>query len=142
MHRSTVIFLCPLGGDLFRLHKIYFPINVRNIHWILGLVDMKAKTIQVYDSLGRDRREYVDYIWEYLSEEHATKQLKPLKRGNWRFLDQPMETPLQGNGDDCGVFVCMYSYFLSLELPFTFNQTHMETIRKLIILSLVQGEIE
>jgi Ulp1 family protease len=41
------------GGDIFLLYdKILIPVNHRNTHWFLIVVDMGARTVRAYDSLG------------------------------------------------------------------------------------------
>jgi hypothetical protein len=49
--------------------------------------------------------------------------------------------PRQKNGVDCGVFVCVFAYFLLLDLPFEFNQEHILRARKWMVLSILRGEI-
>ena len=33
-------------------HRFVFPINLDNIHWAAGVVDLKTKTITIYDSMA------------------------------------------------------------------------------------------
>ena len=40
------------GKDVFALNKIFFPINIVNLHWALACVFMKERTIQHFDSNG------------------------------------------------------------------------------------------
>jgi hypothetical protein len=44
-------------------------------------------------------------------------------------------------GWDCGVFECMYSYFLSEDLPLVFNQDHIDRCRERIALCLMKGTV-
>jgi hypothetical protein len=37
-----------------RKRTVFFPINIRNIHWVLAIVDMEEHKIIFYDSLGPD----------------------------------------------------------------------------------------
>lgn len=41
------------------------------------------------------------------------------------------------SGYDCGLFMLMYCYFISIGLPFVFDQSHMLMIRKRMLLSIL-----
>ena len=87
------------GEDIFNLDKLYFPINVNGVHWVLGVVSVTDKTICIYDSMnGGDLRHWLETIWSYLRDEHEAKRSKPLNRKEWSLLHQPTDTPIQNNG--------------------------------------------
>lgn len=45
--------------DIFAKDLLFIPINY-SYHWTLGVVDMKQKTITVYDSLGGGHRQALE----------------------------------------------------------------------------------
>jgi Ulp1 family protease len=38
--------------DLFDQDMFVFPINVQGLHWTAGVVDLRKKRIEYYDSMG------------------------------------------------------------------------------------------
>jgi Ulp1 family protease len=50
--------------------------------------------------------------------------------------------PVQNNGHDCGVFVCIVALFLSMDLPLQFNQSEISLKgRERIALSIMQRSL-
>jgi sentrin-specific protease 1 len=107
------------GGDLFALDEIFIPIDIGGLHWILAVIHIQQKIIQVYDSCGEPYRQYLKNLFQYLKDEHESKKGSPLPGAKeWRLVGtDKKETPQQHNGYNCGVFVCMFAYFLSLGRP-------------------------
>ena len=42
-------------------------------------------------------------------------------------------------GFDCGVFVCMFSYFISMDCSLVFDQDHIDHCRNIIALSIMEN---
>jgi sentrin-specific protease 1 len=132
------------GKDMFKLHKIFFPINMGQMHWACVVVQMNEKIIQMYDSLdgngnGNGKgKEYLETIFRYLKDEHADKKGTPLPDiHQWKL--QSMSMPVQTNDCDCGVFVCIAALFLSMDLPLRFTQTEINRkCRERIALTIMQ----
>lgn len=101
------------GGDIFNLHHVFFPINIKNVHWTLGYVDMKKHLIYYYDPMchGCDQsgmgRLYTNLIWKYLEEEHFSLRKERLP-SDWNMVD-PMHIkgPQQTDTWNCGPFVTL-----------------------------------
>ena len=136
------------GGDIFALDMLLFPINVGGAHWILAVIDMTKKEIQGYDSMHGSCSLYLDSLLQYLKDEHLQKKKTPLPLDfEWKVIDtKPNETPRQLNFYDCGVFVCMFAYFLSLGLPLGFTQDDINANngqgRRAIALSILNGNVK
>ena len=102
------------GGNIFALNKLYIPVNVNaGTHWILIMVFFDAKkTIRTYDALGptETRRSYVEYVFQYLQDEHKRYYKIPMPDlKSWRLRGSaPLSIPMQLNGYNCGVFVCVF----------------------------------
>ena len=131
-------------GDIFDTDKIFIPFHEGHVHWICAVVDMKQKTISIFDSMGGSYETYLQHIFRYLQDEHYSKNGKALPHiESWKVMRHSAaeNIPSQKNSVDCGVFVCVFAYFLLLDLPFEFNQEHILRARKWMVLSILRGEI-
>ena len=98
------------GNSIFSCEAIFFPCNIRNRHWILIVAFMKAKSIQVFDSMGGNHESSVLAIYQYLQDEHRSKfNEEPMKdEKEWKLYAEIPLAPEQRNGHDCGVLsACM-----------------------------------
>jgi sentrin-specific protease 1 len=128
------------GGDLFNLDKIFFPINTNRSHWICAVVFFKEKRIQMYDSMGAGGMHYLKHIFRYLQDEHRAKKGCPMPDlDEWTLVPCTRDTPSQQNGFDCGVYLCMFLDFLSMDCPLVFSQEHINRCRERIALSIMKG---
>ena len=132
-----------LGGNIFLLDKLFIPINHPGVHWALVCVFVQAKAIYYYDSLGEGGRTVVSAIHQYLEEEHMRKYKKGLPKG-WRLIpDTPC--PRQDNGNDCGVYICMFMDYLSLGRPLDVTHITPDEVssgyRKHIAASIIRGAL-
>lgn len=72
--------------DVFKLDLMCVPVNVRNVHWALGVVNFRLKKITFLDSFQSNipPREFYAGICRYLHDEHIDKKGLPLTKG-WVF---------------------------------------------------------
>ena len=82
------------------------------------VVDMKKHEIKAFDSLHQSCNEYLNVFLRYLEAEHMDKKGSVLP-SDWCVTDTAVDIPRQGNDDDCGVFVSMFAYYLSLGFAIT-----------------------
>ena len=130
------------GNDIFALDKVLFACNVLHTHWTCVVIFMQEKRIQFYDSMRGDGYHYSDGLLKYLKDEWAAKKGGELPDAEkWRVVGAETVVPWQNNGYDCGVFTCMYADFLSINLPLSFVQTHIDQCRHRIVLSILEGEV-
>jgi len=54
------------GKDIFKLDRIYIPINIGNVHWALAIIYVEAKIIRYFDSCGFDGKRYIGGLLQYL----------------------------------------------------------------------------
>jgi len=100
------------------------PINA-GLHWSLGLVNFKKKTIEYYCSLHRKVQAFPECMKQYLKDEWKDKK-KNAGQPEVAFDDYEViwmhetqidsETgtiPKQDNSDDCGVFAILFAYYIS-----------------------------
>lgn len=124
--------------DVFQLDKIFFPVNQKNRHWALVVVYMENKIIQAYDSIGGRCKRELETIFRFLKDEHKHRKGSDLPNQNeWQLVSTTQDTPMQQNGYDCGVFVCMFANLISMNQPLVIRQGQMEVCRKRIALAII-----
>ena len=104
---------------------------------------MEDHKIQYYDSFGGSGEMYLQVLLQYLQDEHLDKKKTPLKNPElWELVPCTNDTPRQQNGNDCGVFTCMFADFLSTDRSFEgFRPSDMSLYRQHIALSIVKREL-
>jgi hypothetical protein len=126
--------------DIFSLDMLLFPVHLGN-HWCLGIVNMKKKQLEYYDSLGGGNDECFAQMKLYLEGEHLDKKKKPMDWSGWgpNVVNGP-KMPRQLNGSDCGVFAAMFAESFSRDVYPSFSQSDMPNLRKLMTVELVKGK--
>ena len=128
------------GKDIFALDKIFFPMNLSNMHWACAVIYMQEKRIQVYDSMLGSGVDQLEGLMQYLKDEWRAKKGGELpNQDEWDLVTCKADTPQQRNGYDCGVFTCMFADFLSMGRPLAFSQQHITQCRERIALSIMRG---
>lgn len=99
--------------------KIFIPINIDNVHWVLIVVYTQRKEIVYFDSLSTTSTEssqkYLNATEEYLQAEVLDKKLDFELSEGW--LKRVCQTTSQQiNGRDCGVHVCINALLLCADL--------------------------
>lgn len=129
------------GSNLFDLDKIFFPVNIKKVHWALIVVFINEKRIQFYDSLKEVF--CLDAILNYLNDEwkrlHEGEELPNLK--DWKIVTSTTGIPKQENGFDCGVFTCMFADYIHQNKALDFTQTDVTQYRERIASSILRGDL-
>jgi len=87
------------GKDLFKLDKVFFPINQGNMHWLCACAFIQEKRIEVYDSMGASGRRYLNAIFQYLQDDYRDKKGSPMSDvDEWELVESRDGTPQQRNG--------------------------------------------
>ena len=87
------------GKDIFKLDKIFFPINVDRMHWVCAMIDMTKKKIYVYDSMASNGIKFLESLFQYIQDEHQNIKGVPLPDiDEWELVDRRPGTPCQRNG--------------------------------------------
>ncbi|GAB0495956.1 hypothetical protein MMPV_007266 [Pyropia vietnamensis] len=89
--------------------KLFFPVNLRNSHWALVAVDMRAGLVSLYDSLGVRNRDVCAVIVRWLADE-AQRTHSPA----WEWTVVAPWCRKQENADDCGVFMLQNMNYLAM----------------------------
>lgn len=126
--------------DIFSKKKLFVPINVKKVHWILIYINLEKKTIQDFDSLSGNNFQCKKSIFQYLHIEHFNKKQIKFDSFGWT-LEVPRSIPKQTNTHDCGVFLCVYAEYLSRDADLNFTQVHIPALRRLINYELIDDFI-
>ena len=116
------------GDNMFTKWLLVFPVHQAECaHWCLAVANVSNKKIAYYDSLKKENSICLEVLSNYLQ-----------KLGGIRFSRcEDRNIPLQSNGYDCGVFVCLYAKYLAEKSAFSFNQQDIPAIRKQMVNELL-----
>ena len=113
-------------------YTIYIPVNINNQHWVLVVINFQHKKIQYYDSSSYPGQTYANNILRFVLDE-ATKEpnrvTRNIQMSGWTIDINTNGLPKQDNNYDCGIYICMYSYFHYFDLPMTFGASNATEFR-------------
>lgn len=113
--------------DVFALDLILVPINTANTHWTLGVINVKERRVEHYDSMGGAGSEIIlGHLLRWVWDEREGRKLEVEE---WGQVAMGSRVPQQNNADDCGVFVCKYADFLARGTEMTFAALHINYFR-------------
>ena len=126
------------GVDIFSYDMVLVPIHMDS-HWSLATIDFRVPGVFYYDSLGVtvNNNAILSALLHYLSMEHMDKKGEHFDLS--KFAKHTVETPLQENGSDCGVFCCKVGDYLSRDLQLEFSQGDVKYFRKRMIFEVLRG---
>ena len=132
-----------LYGVKRSIDRLIFPININKNHWVLAVIDLKNEKIIVYNSLkstGDD--DIVPILQKWLEADYLDKTKTELNIDGW--YKKNLKVPQQNN-NDCGIFVCMFAMYSSLDqspkditnLEGEKNQHNVDSIRNWIATTIM-----
>jgi len=125
--------------DIFRLQKIIIPVHEGN-HWAMLIIDMKKRHLFYFDSFLRDNRVCVQFVKNWLKDEHQDKRKQPLKTSEWDHTFVK-EIPTQTNDSDCGIFALLYAINFGQNGSMNFESKHIPYYRRLIVIEAMKRSI-
>ncbi|KAI6178933.1 ULP-PROTEASE domain-containing protein [Aphelenchoides besseyi] len=121
-HSKSRIHRWTKGVNLFEYDLVLVPLHL-GAHWCLAVIDNEKRQLR-----------------DYLQQESEKKYESKYSVNNYELIDlEPC--PKQMNGFDCGVFTCRFAEYLSRRAPFNFNQRHMPSYRKRIVIEIVTKKL-
>ncbi|XP_039275968.1 uncharacterized protein LOC120349604 [Nilaparvata lugens] len=90
--------------------------------------------------MGHEGSDVLRVINDYLLTEAKDCDREP-ERENWR-MNTARNIPKQRNGNDCGVFVCMFADFLVRRAAINFEQADIPDLRRKIKMNILSSRIE
>ena len=104
------------GLDIFQYQLLLIPLLVRH-HWSIIAVDMRADSIQYFDSGPGDGMQYLAIIKRWIAHEwksNSAYNTTEFPSHKWRMIpSDSLVTPQQTGRTDCGVFMMMFAELLA-----------------------------
>jgi sentrin-specific protease 1 len=91
-----------LGKSIFKLGKLFIPINIGQMHWVCTMVNMVKKKIYMYDSMGGSGMSYLKRQHHSIHPRQICDRGAPLPDINeWEVVGRPLHVkiPNQENGE-------------------------------------------
>ena len=132
--------------NVFEKERIFFPINIGNTHWTLLVLFVQEKKICYYDSMSGRGNRYLNAIMQWLEDVgqnpiNNIQEKVHVDREGWTLLNVE-GLPQQDNGFDCAMFLCMYSDFITDDLPLDgISQNDMEHYRQKVGTDILRGSL-
>ena len=130
-----------LNQDIFILRKLYIPVNISNIHWILITVDMRLNEIQLHDPMKGEYDNVLRNVEHYLIDEWEDKKGDDVIIPEWNFVGNNETFPTQSDSFNYGIYICLYAYFQMKNLPILFDESHLVKIRQHFVWSLLNNKL-
>jgi len=128
------------GLDIGAIDRVLIPVNVDNLHWVLVVVDIRARQFLYYDSYcGGRAASVLPVVRRWLRDEVAARLGGDVVDG-WEIDDwagvMDVGLPQQSDGGSCGVFVMAAADCFALGAPLSFAQADMPVLRQRIGVAL------
>lgn len=94
---------------IFGKTHVLIPANMNGNHWILTVVDMSTKQIQIYNSIEIEKPSEYNIYFETLRSYIVGEYGGTFDFSGW--TNVVMRTPKQKNGFDCGVYTIGFAAF-------------------------------
>ncbi|XP_024035640.1 putative ubiquitin-like-specific protease 1B [Citrus clementina] len=130
---------------------IFIPVNLGGDHWVLARADLRARRMQIYDSLVTfcEDKTYLrkfkplQVVFPQWLQDVGFYNIRPELQSadSWKVRivkDVPQQQP--GSGD-CGVFMLMFTMYLMFGLKLDFDSSHGHYFRKKIAVDIFTGDI-
>ena len=93
--------------------------------------------------MGSPTEEYLNAMIRYLHDESKDKRKGNINIDEWNLIRcNPLTTPQQNNGFDCGIFTIMFADFILDNIPLKYvHQSDIPYYREKICLSIFVGNL-
>ncbi|KAK6352764.1 Smt3-specific protease [Orbilia brochopaga] len=124
------------GGDkILQLDGVIVPIH-RNYHWTLAFINVAKRRFEYYDSLA-GHWDPISLLREFMRKEVGSGYVDE----EWTDHYPGDKTPQQGNGVDCGVFLCKTAEVICRDGMLSFSQKDIPKIRRMMQVELLQADL-
>lgn len=128
---------------VFEMDKIFFPVNVSNMHWCMAVIYVQEKRINFHDSMGGSGLSTTSALMKWLEDEDDDKNGDngTFNVDEWTVAPPDKNTPQQHNGSDCGAFAVAFASYVSDNLPFDFSQADIAQMRRRMLWSILNQSL-
>jgi hypothetical protein len=140
--------------DIFAMDLLFIPIHSNGNHWILVVVNFRDKRFEYFDSMGHKDEDTGEYVRgsdegrlatlrRFIESEHLDKKKASWDQAGWtdHVWLAGVETPVQTNGDDCGVFMCKTAERYARDAHLDFGQGNMGYFRRCMAIEIHNKEL-
>jgi len=126
--------------DIFELDFVIIPVHVGGNHWCLGVINIRDKKVEYYDSMGGTNPGCIMNLKQYVCDEYQTKKGKAIDISEWGTYTPADTIPQQNNAYDCGVFMCQFAESIASGNNIqNVNQADMPYYRKRMMLEILHN---
>ncbi|XP_060845254.1 sentrin-specific protease 1-like [Rhopalosiphum padi] len=125
--------------NVYAYDKLITPTYLEGNHWTLTVVNIKSRTITLYDSIKSSIYEdQINLLVEFLIESYK-KYEKPVDEEQLQWTLDFGDSPLQSNTSDCGVFTCTNARHVLLGKPLYYTQEDAPLLRHRITFEILNN---
>jgi Ulp1 family protease len=117
--------------SLFSKMFLVLPVNIKQTHWAVVVINHRECVIEYYDSLSTSQMDYVCSVVEEFM------RVMGCKAYDW----EAVWTPEQNNYSDCGMFALRVIHALAHNRPFGFTSQEIKYYRKVMLTELKYGKL-
>ncbi|XP_060845253.1 sentrin-specific protease 1-like [Rhopalosiphum padi] len=126
-------------NNLFSYDKVITPTHLEGNHWSLTVVNIKSRSITLYDSIKSSIYEdQINLLVEFLNDAYL-KYEKPVDDQRLEWSLNFGESPLQNNTSDCGVFTCTTARHVLMGKPLYYTQEDAPLLRHRITYEILNN---
>ncbi|CAD7704767.1 unnamed protein product [Ostreobium quekettii] len=118
---------------------LVFPVHL-GAHWTCAAANLKEQRLIYMDSFHGVRRDILDVVGRYISDEAMDKGKRAIDTSGWS-REYPA-VPRQENGCDCGVFATQFASFVGAGQEMDFTQENMKYFRIQVTNELLAKRID
>ena len=133
-------------SSMYDLHRLCFPYNIRQLHWVAVCCDFLSLTITLIDSLpGRDHDSALQQLKNFLESTLCTTGVGRGSQPVWNVQVRDDKAFRQENSYDCGLFTIGHVTLCALKQENrlgTVTQESVTHMRERVYHDLVMNEIK
>lgn len=145
-YKSVRRWMKRAGREVHSLDLILFPVNIKNVHWVLAAIDIRSRLFIYMDSMyGVDVLDSIKHLRRWFTDEVTDKYGKDvaeqLEVESWRSVINPPFVPRQNDGGSCGIFTLYMAEYLERATRPSFAQGDISALRQRTSLFLKRGAL-
>jgi sentrin-specific protease 1 len=125
--------------NVYAYDKLIIPTFLEGNHWTLTVVNIKSRSITLYDSVKASIYEdRINLLVEFLIESYKRYE-KPVDERQLQWTLDFGNSPLQNNTSDCGIFTCTTARHVLLGKPLYYTQEDAPLLRHRITFEILNN---
>jgi len=125
--------------NIFELDSVLVPINQTGNHWVLMVINMRERRLELFDSYGGSGAGYFELVRRFLVDDHRDQLGQEIDLSGW--TNVVWTVPQQDNDFDCGVFMCAFASAVVRNTAITFSAADIPLLRRRMVLEILNTEL-